>query len=142
VSETRLDQGIIVFISSDVRRTANYYHNVLNFKLVEHYENEEMFAALYRDGVEIIIVQSKYGDYVPNSKRYGAGYDAYLDPEDVEGVDILYEEFKAKGVEIVREPSVTSYGSYEFLIKDIDGRLIGIGRIKNKDTFFKGVSIV
>lgn len=32
---------------------------------------------------------------------------------------------------------MTAYGSYEFLIEDIDGRLIGFGRVSNEETFFK-----
>ncbi len=137
MAHTKLDNGIIVFISPDVEKTARYYHDIFGCKVIEHYENEEKFAALYRDKVEIIVVQSKKGDVISNSERYGAGYDAYLDPEDVKEVDILYKELTQKGADIVKEPAVTHYGCYEFVVKDIDGRLIGIGKIKDIDTFFK-----
>jgi len=32
---------------------------------------------------------------------------------------------------------MTPYGSYGFVLEDIDGRRIGIGRIKDKSVFFK-----
>jgi uncharacterized glyoxalase superfamily protein PhnB len=141
VSKAKFDSGEIIFISPDVGKTAVYYHDVFGCTVAEHYDNEEQFAALYRDKFEIVVVQSKKGKYTPNSKRYGAGYDAYLDTEYVEGVDPIYSELKQKGAEIAVEPHITPYGSYEFVIKDIDGRLIGIGRIKDNNTFFKGISI-
>ena len=33
---------------------------------------------------------------------------------------------------------MTAYGSYEFVLEDSDGRRIGIGRVKDKDVFFRG----
>jgi hypothetical protein len=31
---------------------------------------------------------------------------------------------------------MTPYGCYEFVVEDIDGRLIGIGRIRDQNVFF------
>jgi len=138
---TKLNNGAIVFVSPDVEQTVAYYQDIFGFKAVTHYENEDKFAALYRDRVEIIAVQAKKGEVTSNTARYGAGYDAYLAPEDTAGVDILYEELKQKGADIFKEPAVTTYGSYEFVVKDIDGRLIGIGSTKENGTFFKGINI-
>jgi hypothetical protein len=33
---------------------------------------------------------------------------------------------------------MTPYGSYECVIEDVDGRYIGIGRIRDRQTFFRG----
>lgn len=129
-----------VFVTPDIKRTAAYYKDILGFSVVEHYDNAEAFAALYRDEVEIIIVQSRFGEILSNKKRHGAGYDVYLSPESVEGVDTLYLEFKEKGAKIVNPPTLTPYGSREFVIEDIDGRLIGIGCIKHRDVFFSNHS--
>ena len=125
-----------VFVCPDVKKTAVYYKNILGFKSVEHFDHKEPFAALYRDAVEIIVVQSRFGEVLSNRKRHGAGYDVYLDPEEVEGVDMLYTELKDKGARIVRSPHRTPYATYEFLVEDIDGRIIGIGRIEDKKKFF------
>src|SRR5690554_4043944 len=103
----------------------------------EHYDKTDNFAAIYRDSIEFIIVQAKFGEVKSNNKRYGAGYDAYIDPASVEAVDILYQEFLSNDVTIISKPEITEYGSYEFVIEDIDGRLIGIGRIKDNNTFFE-----
>jgi catechol 2,3-dioxygenase-like lactoylglutathione lyase family enzyme len=140
MSQPRLSNGVIVFVTPDVRKTATYYQDVLGFRVVEHYDQAEPFAALYRDAVEIVVVQARYGTVVPNRARYGAGYDAYLDPEDVQDVDVLYADWKAQGATIVSPPAMTAYGSYEFVLEDVDGRLIGVGRIRDKETFFREAS--
>jgi predicted lactoylglutathione lyase len=130
-----------VFISKDVQKTVQYYVEQLGFKYSTHYDQVENFATVYRDAIEIVIVQAKHGKIESNTKRYGVGYDAYIDPATVEGVDLMYKEFQSKDVTIVSEPQKTSYGSYEFVIKDIDGRLIGIGRVADQSTFFKNSNV-
>ncbi len=126
-----------VLISSDAVKTAEYYRDIMGFKIVEHFDGKEKFAALYRDEIEIIIVQSKYGEVQSNQQKYGAGYDVYIDPDTIESVDLIYTELKDKGAKIISTPQITEYGSYEFVMEDIDGRLIGIGRIRNNNQFFK-----
>lgn len=136
MGHSKLVHAVIIFVARDAKRSADYYREVLGFQVVEHFDKEEKFAALYRDEIEIIIVQSRFGEVISNQERYGAGYDAYLDPETVQGVDALHEEWKEKGAKILNPPRLTSYGSYEFVFEDIDGRRIGIGRIKNEAVFF------
>jgi hypothetical protein len=126
---------VIVFVAPDVQRTAGYYRDMLDFRVVEHFDKEEKFAALYRDEIEIVVVQAQFGYVTSNRERYGAGYDAYIDPEDLEAVDALYWEWKEKGVTMVNPPVFTPYGCYEFVFEDIDGRRIGIGRIKHNQLF-------
>lgn len=138
MKRAKLDNAAAVFITPDVRRTALYYDEVFGFTVVEHYDAEEPFAAIYRDSVEILLVQAKRGEFQPNAVRYGAGFDIYLDPDTVEGVDSTFAELTAKGARIVREPAMTPYGTYEFVVEDVDGRLIGIGRIRERETFFRG----
>jgi catechol 2,3-dioxygenase-like lactoylglutathione lyase family enzyme len=141
MSSSRLSNAAIVFVAPDARKTAAYYRDVLGFRIVEHYDKAEPFAGLYRDAVEIIVVQARFGSVVSNTARYGAGYDAYLDPDDVAGVDVLYAELKGKGAVIESPPAMTPYGSYEFVVEDIDGRRIGIGRIKDEGVFFKDTGL-
>jgi catechol 2,3-dioxygenase-like lactoylglutathione lyase family enzyme len=133
----RLDNVAPVLITSDVRRTAAYYRDVLGFRVVDHLDAAEPFAATYRDRVEILLVQARHGEVVPNRTRYGAGFDVYIDPDTVEGVNDFYAEFKARGARIHSEPAMTPYGSYEFVVEDVDGRLVGIGRIRDADVFFR-----
>ena len=134
MTTTKLFSSAIVLVTADIKRTTNYYNEVLGFEVVEHYELEEKFAACYRDEVEIVFVQSCQGKIKSNQTRYGAGYDAYLCSEDV---DVFYEEVRKKGAEEIIEPPVmTTYGSYEFVIEDIEGRRIGVGRVRDKAKFF------
>ena len=44
-------------------------------------------------------------------------------------------------VKILAEPHKTAYGSFEFVIEDVDGRQIGIGRIFDKAVYFKNSDI-
>jgi len=138
VSSARLANVAPILITPDLGRTAAYYRDVLGFKVVEHGDAPEPFAAIYRDSVEIILVEARHGEFVPNRVRYGAGFDVYIDPDTVAGVNELYAEVTARGACIHTEPGPTPYGSYEFVVEDIDGRLIGIGRIRDRKTFFGG----
>jgi len=126
-----------VFLSPDIRRTVRFYTEKLGFKSAKHYEETENFATLYRDDIEFVIVQAKQGEVLSNTQRYGAGYDAYIDTASPEGIEPVYEEFKTHGVKILSEPHKTAYGSYEFVIEDVDGRQIGIGKILDETTYFK-----
>ena len=82
-------------------------------------------------------MQSKFGKVESNAKRYGASYDIYIDPDTIDGVDEIYQEFLLKKVKVIEGPRKTDYGSYEFVIEDIDGRLIGIGLISNNKIYFE-----
>ncbi len=126
-----------VFISEDIKSTVKFYVEELGFMYANHYDKIENFATVYRDSIEFVIVQSRYGKIESNTKRYGVGYDAYIDPDSVADVDLIYQEYRTKNINILSEPHKTDYGTYEFVIEDIDGRLIGIGLIYDNKTYFK-----
>lgn len=134
--EVKLASICPVFLTNDVLKTTEFYVNVLGFKYAKHYDKKDSFSTVYRDSIEIVIIQKKTGTIDSNIKKYGNGEDAYIVTDTVEGVDIIYKEFVEKGVKIINEPKVTDYGSYEFTFEDIDGRNIGIGRIKNEKEYF------
>ena len=73
MKRAKLDNAAAVFITPDIRRTAVYYGETFGFTVVEHFDAEEPFAAIYRDSVEILLVQAKRGEFQPNTVRYGAG---------------------------------------------------------------------
>jgi catechol 2,3-dioxygenase-like lactoylglutathione lyase family enzyme len=136
-NKARLTNVCPVFLSNDVKKTVNFYVEKLGFKYAAHFDKMDNFGTIYRDDIEFVIVQSKFGEIESNTKRHGKGYDAYIDTDTVGGVDIIFEEFKSKGVKILSEPRKTEYGSYEFVIEDIDARLIGIGLIYSNDIYFE-----
>lgn len=125
-----------IFLSPNVRETVKYYVDVLGFKYATHFDKIDNFATVYRDAIEIIIVQSKKGKIKSNTKLYGKGYDTYINTETVREVDLLHEEYQKKNVKILKKPHLTDYGSREFSFEDCDGRTIGIGRIADKEKFF------
>lgn len=131
-----------VFISPNIERTVDFYTEKLGFKSAKHFDKAESFATVYRDNIEFVIIQAKSGEITFTNQRDDPGNDdAYIVTAAPEGVDPLYEEFKAQGVKILAAPHETDYGSYEFAIEDIDGRRIGIGRIFNKAVYFKDSDI-
>ena len=125
-----------VFVSEDVRKTTEYYVDVLGFMYARHFDKADTFATLYRDEIEIVVVQKRKGQVKSNKRRYGNGYDAYIDTDTLEGVDMLFHKFQQKGVHIVRSPGITDCGSYEFVFQDIDGRNIGVGLIASDEKYF------
>ena len=136
VRKGKLTGCAAVLVVADVRKTAEWYREKIGFRAVEKFDSPEPFAALYRDAVEILLVKSKFGRVERNRMRYGAGYDAYLTPENPEGVDALHAEFCARGIKIITPPRRTAYGSWEFVFEDIDGRWIGVGCIQDDAAFF------
>ena len=126
-----------IFVCEDVRRTLEFYVSILGFKYANHLEDVEKFATIYRDSIEIILIEKVKGKIETNSQKYGTGDDVYICPDTIESVDDLYNEFRNRGVKIVQKPTLKAYGSYEFEIEDIDGRYIGIGRVKNRMKYFE-----
>lgn len=124
MAESKLVNGAIILVTPDIRKTAGWYREKLGFRVVEKFDLPEPFAALYRDSVEIVLVQLKFGPVERNRIRYGAGYDAYLAPE-----------IAARGVKVVQPPALTAYGSRELVFEDVDGRWIGVGCIQDEGVF-------
>lgn len=53
----RLTNICPVFVSEDVKKTVNYYVETLGFKYANHFDKIDNFATVYRDEIEIVIVQ-------------------------------------------------------------------------------------
>lgn len=112
-----------VFPVPGLKATARFYADKLGFRAVGYLGCAEKHVCLYRDGVEIILLQAA-GEVVPNRRLYGYGYDAYLYAAD-QGA--LEAEFSARGVKIVRPLATTDYQNREFVIEDLDGRWLAFG---------------
>ena len=48
-----------VFLTDDVMKTTDFYVNKLGFKFAKHLDKIENFTTVYRDSIEIVIVQKK-----------------------------------------------------------------------------------
>lgn len=95
-----------IFPVPDIKRTAEFYVSKLGFRAVGYLECKEPHICLYRDDVEIILLQSNTDKIQPNRTQYGYGYDAYLYTEHQEA---LAKEFAEKGVKVVRLLNTTDY---------------------------------
>ena len=60
-----------VFPVPDIRKTADYYVNCLGFYKVEYLDCKEPHICLYREKVEIILLQSSADKIMPNRDMYG-----------------------------------------------------------------------
>lgn len=124
VNAMRIADSHCVFPSPDIKRTADYYAEVLGFRPVADLDAAEPHICLYRDGVEIILTQARTERVFPNRELYGYGYDAYLITDDQAALEAA---FTKKGAKIVRPLGPTDYHNQEFALEDIDGRWIGFG---------------
>ena len=119
-----------VFPVNDMDKTADFYVEKLGFRCVKYLDVAEPHVCLYRDAIEIVLTKAE-AEVIPNRIRYGYGEDAYIITVEQES---LQEEFRAKGVTLVKEVSMTDYGNKEFLIQDIDGRQLVFGRKQWNDS--------
>ncbi len=103
----------------------------------------ELAIAFYRDviGLDVTQLAPEYG--LALLARGGAEVAVFLHANPVsqgayiyvKGVDTLYSLCQSKGAEINRELTTHPYGIRDFVVKDPDGHLIGIGeKISNKES--------
>ena len=112
----------------DVKASADWYRDKLGFRYERLWGDPPCFAMVKRNGVIIMLKEAIgiKGKVRPNHTVYeDACWDAYLW---VEEVDALYEEFKAKGVNISRERCDQFYGNRDFDIEDCNGYILCFGQ--------------
>lgn len=113
-----------IFPVPNIKKTAEFYVSKLEFRAVEYLECKEPHICLYKDDIEIILLQANTDKVLPNRKIYGYGYDAYLYTENQQ---LLEKEFAAKGIKIIKPLNMTDYRNKEFVIEDSDGRWLAFG---------------
>lgn len=113
-----------IFPVPDIKKTAEFYESKLQFRKVEYLEVKEPHICLYRDNVEIILLQSNTDKVLTNRQLYGYGYDAYLYTKNQEQLE---KELIIKGVKIIKHLQKTDYQNKEFVIEDSDGRWLAFG---------------
>lgn len=113
-----------IFPVPNIKKTAEFYVSKLEFRAVEYLECKEPHICLYKDDIEIILLQANTDKVLPNRKIYGYGYGAYLYTENQQ---LLEKEFAAKGIKIIKPLNMTDYQNKEFVIEDSDGRWLAFG---------------
>lgn len=122
--QTMLVKSSCIFVCNDILSTEHFYVDKLKFRAVEYLNCSQIHICLYKDDIEIILIQSKKGKFKPNHILYNTGYDAYLYCKDPKQ---FYNLLIENNIEIVSDVNITDYNNKELVFKDCDGRYIAIG---------------
>ena len=99
--------------------SADFYKTKLGFQTLWE---EGGWHFLIRDDVKIMLGECP-GDQ-PASEINSHSYFAYLE---VDNIDMLYQEYQSKGVEVLSSIENKPWGQREFSIRTIDGHRITFG---------------
>lgn len=110
------------FVVADVVKTAEYYRDVLGFKLIGYVLDPPVFAMVERDGMQIHFGKADAGVIKTNEQVRKISSDVIIwVPE----IDAFYEEVASKKADIVQGIVKRPYGR-EFVIRDCNGFKIAV----------------
>ncbi len=113
------------FVVSDVVKTAEYYRDVLGFKILGYFADPPVYAMVGRDSAEIHFGKPDAENV--SSSVYdlrNVGSDVYIWVSDI---DALFSELTESGADIVEGPVKRIYESTEVVIRDCNGLRIVFG---------------
>lgn len=105
-----------VLASNSVLESIEFYCFKLGFDLVNSYGNPPYYAEIRRGNAQSLMLLDRRTTGSPTGHVSLAFYSS--------AIDIVYEEFLAKGVAIKETLENKAYGMREFQIEDPDGYLI------------------
>lgn len=123
---------------ADVTAAVRFYTEKLGFKLnMLVPDNEKSIETNFVDGKRYVYAmvsrndtfvmfmrKDAYGEDIPALKGVPVGASAAF-YYDVDNVDEIYDTFKEKRVDIIKDISTTWYGMKEFYIRDCNGYILG-----------------
>jgi predicted enzyme related to lactoylglutathione lyase len=113
------------FVVPDVVTAAEYYRDVLGFRIRGYFLDPPIYAIVARDSVEIHFGKADTGTAAsPNTQRREGSIDAYIWVNDL---DPLYAELKERGAKIVKPPVTQVYKCYEMIVEDALGFRLAFG---------------
>lgn len=104
-------------VVSDVVATAEYYRDVLGFKILGYWAEPPVYSMVARDGVEIHFGKAETAG-VSNSTVRSGSFDVYIWVTDVEAI---FEELTTSGADILEGPVKRIYESTEVVVRDLNG---------------------
>ena len=120
------------FIVKDLQVSIAYYIERLGFQLdFQGPDDDPYYAGVSRDGIGIML-KAILPDVLPcpNHTRHAwARWDAYiytLNP------DVLFEEFRQRGVSFVKELSFIDDGLWGFEVTDADGYVLAFFQVRDQ----------
>ena len=111
------------FFSTDLVATLAYYRDKLGFDCVGTWHDPPVYAIVARDGQHVHF-RCAPPPAAQADKLDDELLDAYFHVEDA---DALYAEYASRGVEFTRPLGDMPWNSREFVVKDVDGRLLAFG---------------
>jgi uncharacterized glyoxalase superfamily protein PhnB len=111
---------------ADVRKTAEYYRDMLGFTIINYFMDPPMYGMVQRDGFQVHFAKADDINLalIHNEERRKGTTDFILwVPE----IDLFFNELQSSGAEIIEGIVHRNYGSREFVIKDCNGYKILIG---------------
>ena len=106
------------FVVADVVATAEYYRDVLGFKILGYFADPPVFAMVGRDGVEIHFGKTDKEPRRSNLELREGSSDAYIWVNDIYA---LFDELKSRGAEILEGPIERIYNCVEIEVRDCNG---------------------
>ena len=117
-----------MFLVKDVRRTANWYHEVLDFHIGPYLEDEggtAVFVILVRNGYSLQLSKSPDGAARSNRDTNSIAQDLYLMVDDVLAA---FGSCESVGALFYEELTTRPYGMREFVLEDPDGHAVAVGQ--------------
>ena len=123
--------GIVpYFLVDDVVATANYYRDRLGFRYERFWGEPPAFCMVLCNGIVIMLSQlATPGRIRPNRLADAPESDAWDAYIWVDNADALHDEFRAKGVTIMRGLCDQHYGCRDFDVEDLNGYRLCFGQV-------------
>jgi GNAT superfamily N-acetyltransferase/uncharacterized glyoxalase superfamily protein PhnB len=110
--------SVPILYSSDIRKSIQYYKEVLGFDQDWEWDDVPTFGGVSKDNVSIFFCKESQGNP-------GTWVSIFID-----NVDELYERVKVKGGKIAAPPEDKPWNLREMLVQDPDGHIIRFGQNK------------
>src|SRR5262245_29298812 len=129
----RFVSAVPQFRVPDVRRTAEYYRDVLGFEIGGYWDGKEVhqdagrpvvFGIVRRDQARLHFQLAEQSETGPRTSGDDEASDVYFH---ITGVDALAEELRGRGAEILDGPEDLPYGQRELVVRDCNGRILVFG---------------
>lgn len=119
------------FIVRDLQASVAFYRERLGFQLdFEGPDGGVYYAGVSRDGIGIML-KTILPDVLPcpnHTRHPWARWDAYIVTVDP---DVLFDEFRRRGVSFMKELSFIDDGLWGFEIADADGYVLAFFRLRD-----------
>ena len=106
------------FVVADVVATADYYRDVLGFRILGFFADPPVLAMVARGGVEIHFGKADSEAQRSNLELRKISSDAYIWVDDV---NTLFQELTASGADIIEGPVRRIYDCVEMEVRDCNG---------------------